>query len=69
MIWAGPELLGAYVDLRVRCVRAGHALAQSDHETDRWIAATAIRLGVPLVSHDAVFRGAPGLMLETALTG
>ena len=69
VIWAGPELLREYVDLRVRCERAGHALAQSDHDTDRWIAATAVRLGVPLVSHDTVFRGAPGLILETALTG
>jgi len=26
----------------------------------------AIRIGVPLVSNDAIFRGAPGLMLEPA---
>ena len=69
MVWAGPELLGEYVALRVRCEQAGHALAQSHHDADRWIAATAIRLGVPLVSHDAVFKGAPGLLLEHALAG
>lgn len=68
VVWAGPELLDDYVALRVRCESAGHGLAQSIHDTDRWIAATAIRLGVPLISHDAVFREAPGLLLETALT-
>jgi len=67
-VWAGPELLREYVSLRVRCERAGHALAQSVDDTDRWIAATAIRLGIPLVSHDAVFRDAPGLILETVVT-
>lgn len=67
VVWAGPELLSDYVALRVRCERAGHPLAQSAHDTDRWIAATAIRLQVPLVSHDAVFRDVPGLILETAL--
>lgn len=64
VVWPGPELLDAYVDLRVRCEKVGHALAQSHHDADRWIAATATRLGIPLVSHDSVFKGAPGLMLE-----
>lgn len=41
----------------------GHALAGKPHDGDRWIAATAIRLGAPLVSHDRVFVGAPGLEL------
>lgn len=38
------------------------------HDGDRWIAATAIRLGVPLASHDRLFNGAPGLRLITANT-
>ncbi len=67
LVWPGPELLEEYVALRVRCEQAGHGLAQSHHDADRWIAATAIRLGVPLVSHDAVFKAAPGLTFETAL--
>ena len=46
---------------------AGHALAQRPHDADCWIAATAVRLGVPLVSHDSVFRNVPGLTLETML--
>lgn len=65
VVWAGPELLAAYVALRVRCDSVGHGLAQPHHDADRWIAATAIRLGIPLVSHDRVFKGAPGLILET----
>ena len=66
VVWPGPELLDEYVHLRVRCEQGGHALAQSHHDADRWIAATAIRLGIPLVSHDSVFKGAPGLVLETS---
>jgi len=69
VVWAGPDLLGTYVDLRVACEQAGHALGQRGHDTDRWIAATAVHLGVPLVSHDGVFRGVPGLLHETALDG
>jgi predicted nucleic acid-binding protein len=67
VVWPGPELLEAAVTLRVACDRAGHALAQRRHDADRWIAATAIHLGIPLVSHDGVFRDAPGLVLETLL--
>ena len=36
---------------------------------DRWIAATAIRLGIPLVSNDGIFRGAPGIELATLASG
>jgi predicted nucleic acid-binding protein len=67
VVWPGPELLRAYVDVRITCERAGHALAQRDHDADRWIAATAIHLGVPLISHDGIFKGVPGLAFETAL--
>ncbi len=35
----------AAAELRAACVRAGHALAQPHHDTDRWIAATTLRLG------------------------
>jgi hypothetical protein len=48
-------------------LRAGHAIGQKLHDGDRWVAATAIRYGVPLVSHDGIFRGAPGLRLITEL--
>ena len=36
------------------------------HDSDRWIAAAAMRLSVPLVSHDWLFEGAPGLEVITA---
>jgi len=55
--------ISACAELRYRCQQAGHALADKVHDGDRWIAATAIRLGLPLVSHDGVFVGAPGLEL------
>lgn len=57
------ELSTVCAALRHRCVRIGHALGDKIHDGDRWIAATAIRLGIPLVSHDGVFAGAPGLDL------
>ncbi|MGH9063003.1 MAG: PIN domain-containing protein [Acidimicrobiales bacterium] len=67
--WPGPELVVGYAQLRADCERVGHALGQRIHDADRWIAATAIRLGLPLVAHDRVFRHVPGLILETALPG
>ncbi len=67
VVWPGPQLTGVYVDLRDACARKGHGLAQPVHEADRWIAATAVWLRVPLVSHDNIFREAPGLTLLTAL--
>ncbi len=65
VVHTGPELVGVYAQLRADCEVAGHALAQREHTADRWIAATAIRLRIPLVSNDGIFRGAPGLMLES----
>jgi predicted nucleic acid-binding protein len=49
----------------VDCEAIGHALGQREHNADRWIAATALRLRVPLVSNDGIFRGVPGLVLES----
>jgi predicted nucleic acid-binding protein len=66
-VWPGPELTATYVELRDACVRRGHALSQRVHEADRWVASTALWLGVPLVAHDSVFREAPGLTLLTTL--
>lgn len=61
----GPELVEAYAQLRATCIQGGHALEQRAHDADRWIAATALRLGVPLVSSDDIFAGVPSLRLET----
>ena len=67
-VHSGPELIEVYARLRLDCERYGHALSQRVHDADRSVAATAIRLGIPLVSNDGVFRDAPGLVFETAQT-
>jgi predicted nucleic acid-binding protein len=67
IVWAGDGLVDEYVSLRHECVVSGHPLGQKHHEADRWIAATARWLGVPLAAHDAVFRDTPGLSVITEL--
>jgi len=59
-------MITACAELRMRCQQAAHALGDKLHDGDRWIAATAIRLGVPLASHDRLFNAAPGLQIITA---
>ncbi len=61
------ETVTAYVGLKVACTNQGLGLGSKNHDGDRWIAATAIRLGLPLVSHDKIFLDAPGLTLVTEL--
>jgi len=68
VIHTGPELVALRAQLRADCAAIGHALAQREHNGDRWIAATAARLGIPLVSNDTIFRGTPGLALESLAT-
>jgi tRNA(fMet)-specific endonuclease VapC len=63
----GPDLTGTYAALRAWCVKNGHGLGQKEHEADRWVAATAIWLDVPLVAHDAIFADVGGLNLLTKL--
>ena len=65
VIHSGAELVEVHAQLRTACEVAGHALAQRVHTADQWIAATAIRHDIPLVSNDGIFRGVPGLDLET----
>jgi tRNA(fMet)-specific endonuclease VapC len=65
VVHTGPELVLVCAQLRADCEAAGHALAQREHNADRWIAATALRLGITLVSNDTIFRGVPGLTLES----
>lgn len=60
------DMITACAELRAGCRRVGHALGDKLHDGDRWIAAAAIRLDRPLVSHDQLFNGAPGLDLVTA---
>ena len=61
-----PELIVVYAQLRAQCERIGHALAQREHDADRWVAATAVRLGFPLVSNDGIFDNVPDLVIERA---
>jgi predicted nucleic acid-binding protein len=60
IVWPGPDLVAVYAELRTACVRSGHALGQRVHEADRWVAATALWLGIPLVAHDRVFDTSTG---------
>src|SRR5690625_2741393 len=60
VIHTGTELVEAYARLRAECSAIGHGLGQAAHDADRWIAATARRLGLPLVSDDRIFEGVPG---------
>jgi tRNA(fMet)-specific endonuclease VapC len=62
------QLMRTCAELRVSSERAGHGLGHKIHEADRWIAATAIRLDIDLVSDDSVFRGIPGLPVRTLAT-
>lgn len=55
------RLMQVCAGLRASRVRAGHALGQKIHEADRWIAASAIRLGLELVSDDSVVTDVPNL--------
>lgn len=67
IVWPGPELADTYAAVRAWCVQTGHGLGQKEHEADRWVAATAIWLDVPLVAHDAIFNDVKGLDLHTRL--
>jgi predicted nucleic acid-binding protein len=69
VVWPDQRLTASYVRLRSWAVRNGHGLAHKEHEADRWIAATAIWLELPLVAHDAIFHNVDGLKLLTRLDG
>lgn len=53
----------AYLTAELR--QAGHGLHAKRHVGDRWVAATALHLEVPLLSGDGIFDGVPGLRLLT----
>jgi predicted nucleic acid-binding protein len=66
-VWPGPNLTETYATARAWCAKNGHGLGGKDHEADRWVAASAIWLGIPLVAHDAIFADVDGLTLLTKL--
>jgi predicted nucleic acid-binding protein len=51
-----------------RCERDGVALGQKVHQADRWIATTALHLGVDLVSDDSAFENIDGLTILSRST-
>ncbi len=61
------ETIEHVAQLRNQCRVIGHALHQRRHNADLWIAAAAVRWSIPLVAHDGVFIGCPGLDLRTEL--
>lgn len=59
------RLMSICAELRATCEAAAHPLGQKLHEADRWIAATAIRLDVELVSDDRVFQDIGSLIVRS----
>ncbi len=57
-------LLTATAALRLACRQSGHALHEPVHANDLWIAASAIHIGAPLLTADAVFDDVPALSLH-----
>jgi predicted nucleic acid-binding protein len=57
------DLVNVCARLRDTCRQKGHALSEKIHDSDRWIASTAIRYGIPLISDDGIFKNIPGLTL------
>ncbi len=43
IVRTGPDLVMVCAQLRAACQAEGHALAQREHNADRWIAAAAIK--------------------------
>ncbi len=62
------DLIEAVADLRNECRSVGHALHQRGHNADLWIAGAALHWNLPLVAHDSVFIGCPGLDLRSELS-
>ena len=63
------ETIERVAQLRNECRVIGHALHQRLDNADLWIAAAAVRWSIPLVAHDSVFVGCPGLDLGIELMG
>lgn len=57
------DLVNVCANLRNTCRQNGLALHEKIHDSDRWIASTAIRYSIPLISDDGIFQNVPGLTL------
>lgn len=60
---ADRDVIDSYAEITSMCRRAGHALHDKIHTADRWVAASAVAKGLPLLSGDAIYQGTPGLSL------
>ncbi|MDQ1106064.1 PIN domain-containing protein [Nocardioides zeae] len=60
---ADIDVIRSYADLTAACRLIGHALQAKIHSADRWVAASALAKGLPLLSGDRVYRDTPGLRL------
>jgi predicted nucleic acid-binding protein len=59
------RLMSICATLRARCEAEGHGRGDKIHEADRWIAATALRLSIPLISDDRIYDGVDDLVVES----
>jgi hypothetical protein len=57
------EVVDSYAVLSHLCRVQGHALHDKIHTGDRWVAASAIAMGLPLLAGDQIYNNAPGLQL------
>lgn len=64
VIQTSEALINQCAVLRAQTGRAGHPLSQKIHEADRWVATTAVVLGLELVAGDGIFDGIAGLDLR-----
>lgn len=67
VIQTGERVITRCAGLRAQLRRAGHGLGQKIHEADRWVAATALALGLGLVTGDGIFAGVDGLSVRRPL--
>lgn len=65
-IGVDEDVIDAFARLTAECRRQGRPLQGKEHTGDRWIAACAVAKGVPLLSFDRIFRGAPTVELFDA---
>jgi len=61
VIQTNESLINRCAALRAEASRTGHALAQKIHDADRWVATTAVVLGLELVAGDGIFENVPAL--------
>lgn len=57
------DLTKVWAQLKASCKASGHALGDKIHDGDRWIASTAVHLGLPLATNDGIYRNVAGLTL------